>query len=518
MGSDQSVSCIPNVDPNEGEYLIESPLTTPEKEEREKEVISLKFGTTTLGELKMSNPVLYNKMKLDSSSSSSNYASPSHGHSDSILSMKRSALMRSRRNIVMSKRGHMQDASANLYETFFCDHCKLQIKSPNITICEMCNYEYGLCVICAIDNVVNGKAYHRHEMIAIPNTFYKPYDIFLKENYLGKMEKYTRSIETMLLLAQHPLTTNLKVQRKKDHYRLTFENRMYYDEPICAELKTYAEVRQVQARFVEEPIEQMHLSRKPATLDSCANTPSKLPSSSSLRAIPPHDSHHHLHLKNPGLPTEISPRPRDTTNSSSNSATSSADVSTTASSSTATTTLSLSTDSKHSTVISTSAAKLNNLIETETPTLSAPLHPESATAITTTNETANSSENASEISPAPKSEVGEVNTVTETTASHPNNNENAISTKGEPVLEAESDPVEPVESTQVEEQAEAGAEENSPEIPQDESPVNSASLLASKTELKSLAQSPREGEEPSSEPPMLSTNEPTEENPATESL
>jgi hypothetical protein len=133
MGSDQSVSCIPNGEPD-SEYLIESPLSTPEK--NEKEVISLKFGNTTLGELKACNPMLYNQMKESDSTSSSNFSSPStHGHSDSILSMKRSSMMRSRRNIVMSKRGNLADSTANLYETFFCDHCKLQIKSPNITIC-----------------------------------------------------------------------------------------------------------------------------------------------------------------------------------------------------------------------------------------------------------------------------------------------------------------------------------------------------------------------------------------------
>jgi hypothetical protein len=120
-------------------------------------------------------------------------------------------------------------------------------------------------------------------MISVPNTFYKPYNIYFKENYLGKMEKFTNTFETMCLLSAHPLTINIKVVKRKDVYRLNFENKLYYEEPICAEVKEYDEVLKIIGKFTQEgSLENLQISRKPIVTNQSNSTCSPVASTPKL--------------------------------------------------------------------------------------------------------------------------------------------------------------------------------------------------------------------------------------------
>jgi hypothetical protein len=144
MGNESSnLICFPISEPNvDSPRLVESIDSYEETEtQHEKKIVSFKHGSATVDEVKP--PRSRGNSASENSGLGSNVSGENHSFSsgvhfgkDSLLVAHRSTLMRSRRNIVMSKR-LSQDTKANLYETFSCDHCKLQIKSVNITIC-MC--------------------------------------------------------------------------------------------------------------------------------------------------------------------------------------------------------------------------------------------------------------------------------------------------------------------------------------------------------------------------------------------
>lgn len=112
----------------------------------------------------------------------------------------------------------------NIYEVFICDGCSKQVKSPNIYLCQTCDFNFGLCEMCLLKNLQKKEKAHNHNLICVPNTFYKPYNIFLHQDI-----KFTGDERTVHLIACHPLTSELEIQKEEDSFKVYFTNKLYFD-------------------------------------------------------------------------------------------------------------------------------------------------------------------------------------------------------------------------------------------------------------------------------------------------
>jgi len=115
----------------------------------------------------------------------------------------------------------------NIYEVFVCDQCAKQVKSANIYLCETCNFDFGLCERCFLDKVAKREDAHSHNLICVPNTFYKPYNISFHHDI-----KYANDEMTVQLLACHPLTTQLEIIKDGEVANILFSSKLYIDKIV----------------------------------------------------------------------------------------------------------------------------------------------------------------------------------------------------------------------------------------------------------------------------------------------
>jgi len=132
------------------------------------------------------------------------------------------------RKLVMAKTDH-------IYEVFICDKCSKNVKSSNIYLCETCDFDFGICESCFVTTLRSKeRQMHEHNLICVPNTFYKPYNVIVSDSV-----KIADDNRTVVLLSTHPLTTQVEIKKEGEDYQVLFHNRLYFDAIISHRVNIY---------------------------------------------------------------------------------------------------------------------------------------------------------------------------------------------------------------------------------------------------------------------------------------